>query len=921
MNDTRKIAKWNRVETWAQWVCRCLEQAVRNLAKHCFCGAVAHYARVAALAALAALAVLSARAVASGQEPLATSSAPSAGPISQPGPISQNAPPGRKVWMKSPAVTLMTGFIYEPLKPYTVQHWQQGLGSRFDADRWVRDFKEVGAEYVIFYDKWIDGLVFHDTKTTGYKTKRDFVGELAAACQRHQLRLVFYFNAVSDGNPEYDAWATRDRQGKPIVFAPMWPTRYQTLHSPFREKALAQARELLTRYGPIDGIWHDIFNERLDTSSPWVAAGYEKMYGEKFEKASGARLAEFDARTLADWLDRLEAIRREAKQDRCIYTSNGSGGWFLASGVWTRHVGARLDYLMDEGHSFDRNDALARMAWVLPKPYEVNFLLNSSWFTPLGDAPPSHLTEKQVLAASAVVVCRGASVNFALTPGHDGRFGEDLDRAKAAGRWFQSVRSYLADAQPYADMGVVLGTPAVDSQGFAPVAWTRPLASPQAASQQAFALEDAALRQGLFGRVLYAWDGRGSWPTSLAAYPAVLLPEHSMLDGDHAEQLRRYVRDGGTLVAFAKASLAGSADGVNTANTAKTPSAAGAPRGNFALADLFGLQYRGELPIPVDRTGASVKVDSEYSPEFAGPHLLDGIPTAWASGGTPMPHWAEITLPKPVEVHRVELTSREGPYLVTDADVEWADGAAWRPAASVRNAPGRTITLPLATPATTNRIRVTIRRELYEGKDRQYADVEAIRVLDRRGRNWAAAGNKPLEVRSASADWAGWFPGPLSLAPWAVAVEPTSAEVVARFDLPGDPPAMTRNRFGRGQVIFVAVSDQTLRANDAFWSGLRRWVRGGPTLDVSPVDASRFRFILTRVGENHVLHVVDAAVSAAGYRPKSVSISLDANRLGQPRRAFLAGSNQPVPIDRVGSGDERIRFVVTPDPVASVVLK
>jgi hypothetical protein len=867
-------------------------------------------AGVAILAALGASVLAADRGGESASDNAFRTTRPVDTPVGKPGQPGQPGQPGRKVWMKSPAVTLMTGFIYEPLKPYTVQRWQQGLGSRFDANRWVRDFKEVGAEYVIFYDKWIDGLVFHDTKTTGYKTKRDFVRELAAACQRHDLRLVFYFNAVSDGNPEYDAWATRDRQGKPIVFAPIWPTRYQTLHSPFREKALAQARELLTQYGPIDGIWHDIFGERLDTSSPWVAAGYEKMYGEKFEKASGSRLAEFDARTLADWLDRLEAVRREAKQDRCIYTSNGSGGWFLASGVWTRHVGARLHYLMDEGHSFDRNDALARMAWVLPKPYEVNFLLNSSWFTPLGDAPPSHLTEKQVLAASAVVVCRGASVNFALTPGHDGRFGEDLDRAKAAGRWFRSLRPYLVDAEPYADLGVVLGTPAVDSQGFAPVAWTRPLASPQAAPQQAFAIEDAALGEGMFGRVLYAWDGRGSWPPSLAAYAAVLLPEHAVLDAGRAEQLRRYVRDGGMLVAFGKASLAGSA------------AAAGSPRGNFALADLFGLQYRGELPIPVDRSGASVKVDSEYSPEFAGPHLLDDIPTAWASGGTPMPHWAEITLPKQVEVHRVELTSREGPYLVTDADVDWADGAAWRPAASVRNAPGRTVTLPLPTPAATNRIRVTIRRELYEGKDRQYADVEAIRVLDRQGRNWALAGNKPLEVRSASAEGARWFPGPLSLAPWAVAVAPSSAEVVARFDLPGDPPAIAQNRFGRGRVLFVAASDQALRENKAFWSGLRRLVVGRPTLDVSPADAGRFRFILTRVGGSHVLHVVDAAVPATGYRPKAVTISLDAKRLGRPRRASLAGTDQAIPFHHDGSpGEERLRFAVTPDPVASVVLK
>ncbi|MBM4047478.1 MAG: hypothetical protein FJ279_20420, partial [Planctomycetes bacterium] len=93
----------------------------------------------------------------------------------------QEAPaPRGGCWLKSPSLSIMTGFIYQPKSAYTVQQWMEGLGSRFDAERWVKDFKEAGATYLIFYDKWIDGLVFHDTKTTGYKTKRDFVREIAA---------------------------------------------------------------------------------------------------------------------------------------------------------------------------------------------------------------------------------------------------------------------------------------------------------------------------------------------------------------------------------------------------------------------------------------------------------------------------------------------------------------------------------------------------------------------------------------------------------------------------------------------------------------------------------------------------------------------------------------------------------------------
>lgn len=339
----------------------------------------------------------------------------------------------REGWLKRPAVSVMTGFIYEPLSPYTLETWKENLGSRFGADQWVKGFQDAGATHLVFYDKWIDGLVFHDTKTTEFQTDRDFLRELAAACQRADLPLVIYFNAVSDGNPEFDEWATLDKQGDPIVFSRRWPTRYQTRHSPFRSKAVEQVRELLSNYGPIHGLWHDIFNERLNTSSPWVAKGYEAMYGEPFETATGERLSEFNVRTLAGYLEEIDAIRRQQGQEACVFTANGSGSNFLRSGQWTELVGSQLGYLYNEGHSFARNDQLARMAWVLPKPLDINLLLNRTWFTPLDDAPPpAAYTEKQAIAATAIAVCQGAGVNWALT----GARG-DVRRGSRAGqgRW------------------------------------------------------------------------------------------------------------------------------------------------------------------------------------------------------------------------------------------------------------------------------------------------------------------------------------------------------------------------------------------------------------------------------------------------------------------------------------------------------
>ncbi len=499
----------------------------------------------------------------------------------------------RECWLRTPTVSIMTGFIYKPGSPYTVQQWLENLGNKFDAEQWVRDFKETGATHLVFYDKWHDGLVFHDTKTTNFKSRRDFVREVAAACRKQGLKLLIYFNAVNDGNPEFQEW-TLDKDGKPIVRSAPWRTGYQTLHSPFREKCLEQVRELLAY--PIDGIWHDIFRERVDRSNPWMTRGYERMYGEPFEKATLLRLEEFNARTLAGYLDEVYALRRERKLNGLIVTANGSASNFLNSGVWADLVGSRLHYLFNEGHSFENNDKLARLAWVLPKPVEVNLLLNSSWFTPLEDTPPpARWTEKQALAASAIVVCQGAGVHWALAPGHDGVFGDDLKHAKLVGAWFYRVKPALENARPYADVGIVLGTPAPGGP-WLPASnqlWTASQGRTAGAWAGATAIGDALARQGIFSRYLFMNSQGGSWPVSLKAFKAILVPELAVLDEAHLEQLRRYVRDGGKLVAFGHATVL---------------DANGQRRKDYGLSDVLGARLAGEVEFPPSSPDAPVLV-------------------------------------------------------------------------------------------------------------------------------------------------------------------------------------------------------------------------------------------------------------------------------------------------------------------------
>jgi alpha-L-fucosidase len=123
---------------------------------------------------------------------------------------------------------------------------------KFDADTWALLAKQAGAKYLVITSKHHDGFCMYRTTVGGYNIvdatpfARDPMQELAAACQRHGVRLCFYYSQTQDwhhpggdGNDwDYDE-STKDFDG--------YVENY----------VKPQVRELLTNYGPIGLIWFD----------------------------------------------------------------------------------------------------------------------------------------------------------------------------------------------------------------------------------------------------------------------------------------------------------------------------------------------------------------------------------------------------------------------------------------------------------------------------------------------------------------------------------------------------------------------------------------------------------------------------------------------------------------------------------------
>ncbi len=147
-------------------------------------------------------------------------------------------------------------------------------------DGWVKAFKDAGFGYVVFVAKHHDGLAFWPSQASGYTFSKlsgcgvDVCGEMRRACDRHGMKLGFYYSQWHDwehpdgwGNfwdnpqmPAADEWrGWRGAQYSGASATPgLTPERFGRY---WREKCIPQVVELLENYRP-DLLWFDCYIPR-----------------------------------------------------------------------------------------------------------------------------------------------------------------------------------------------------------------------------------------------------------------------------------------------------------------------------------------------------------------------------------------------------------------------------------------------------------------------------------------------------------------------------------------------------------------------------------------------------------------------------------------------------------------------------------
>jgi alpha-L-fucosidase len=130
--------------------------------------------------------------------------------------------------------------------------------TKFNADDWMALAHDAGMKYFVLTTKHHDGFAMFHSKASPYNIydatpfKRDVLAELAQAAPKHDIRMCTYYSFLADwGHPGGQAGC------------PHWD-KYQDgdKHAYIQNIALAQVKELLSNYGPLNVMWFDTDGSR-----------------------------------------------------------------------------------------------------------------------------------------------------------------------------------------------------------------------------------------------------------------------------------------------------------------------------------------------------------------------------------------------------------------------------------------------------------------------------------------------------------------------------------------------------------------------------------------------------------------------------------------------------------------------------------
>jgi hypothetical protein len=322
-------------------------------------------------------------------------------------------------------------------------------------------------------------------------------------------------------------------------------------------------------------------------------------------------------------MNRAYATLRKHRPDAVItYNGAGAPGDPIDS----------ADLISIEGHAphYTRQSFIARWAKGQEKPFEMMTAGGLSR-TPLGggwnslDQKPASILQLE----AAIVVAQAGNPVIGQVPTPDG--ATDPAQFETFGKVFSPIRElepWLVGAEGVSDVAVICASKPRNASAH----WLRMTAGAES-------VHEAMIAQHLQYDIVRL-------DKDISNYRAVVLAEQTALNDAEVDRLRRYVREGGRLIAAGNASLFNER---------------GKRRPDFALADVFGVHHAGA--VPADFVYLQLQDEALRSSVTATPILADQIGVAVTlDGGRNLGRLVEA------EARRTDATT----ILWGDAAPDWA---------------------------------------------------------------------------------------------------------------------------------------------------------------------------------------------------------------------------------------------------------
>lgn len=466
-----------------------------------------------------------------------------------------------------------------------IPDWKEGFLEELSAEAYVDALAQGNPDTALVYTGNCLGICFWPTKV-GHMHKglkgRDFISDICREVKKRGMKLNLYYNIWSrwayDTHP---AWRMRTVDGYDTCHPHGGSSRFGQVcmnAEPYREYVRAQIRDLCENY-PCDGLWIDMIGWHGTVCfCPHCRERFLAETGLELPRIINWRDPTFLAfqrareRWFTEFAQMIRDVAEEARPGLTIAYQSGSwqGGW---GGAATQSF-------------FNLNDYLAADFYANPLKYSVicKYVTNvtpnrpmefmTSRCTDLSDHTTTK-TRKELMASARGAYAHNAAFVYidAIDPSGsvNEKFHADMGRlhreVKPYAEHVSNTARLTSDVALYFNMesGIDLkqcGKDVADAPTHVPI--------PRHMGQIARTLIDNNIAYDVIGQPQLG---------NLDRYPVIALCEQYVLSDEEADAFRKYVRNGGHLIATGQTGMI----------------APLAPRADFALSDVLGVSFDGEL--------------------------------------------------------------------------------------------------------------------------------------------------------------------------------------------------------------------------------------------------------------------------------------------------------------------------------------